>query len=136
MAEENIIKGIKKYLDEDDKKYFDVAIRQCNKEELKRKIVNHPLYINCSTFCDGIENVINYLTSLKEQGYTEINTCYDDFEAYKYGEEEDEEYQIRIDKLIRDEIEHIRKKEEQDRKDEEEIKRLEKRLRELKSKKK
>lgn len=33
MTEENIIKGIKKYLYENDKKYFDVAIRQCNKEK-------------------------------------------------------------------------------------------------------
>lgn len=136
MTEENIIKSIKKYLDEDDKKYFDVAIRQCDKEELKRKIVKHPLYINCSKLCDGIENVINYLTSLKEQGYTDINTFYDDFEVYKYEEEEDDEYQIRVEKLIGDEIEHIKEKEEQDRKDEEEIKRLEARIRQLKSKKK
>ena len=74
--------------------------------------------------------------SLKELGYTEINTCYGDFEAYKYEEEDDNEFSIRIEKLIGDEIEHIKEKEEQDRKDKEEIKRLEKRLRELKSKKK
>lgn len=136
MKEENIIKNIKKYLDEDDKKYFDVAISQCNKEELKRKIVAHSHYIYSSILCDGIENVINYLTNLKELGYTKINTCYDDFEAYKYEEEDDDEYEGRIYKLITDEIEHIKEKEEQDRKDQEEIKRLEKRLRELKSKKK
>ncbi len=137
MKEDNIIKSIKKYLDEDDVKYFDVAIKQCDKEELKRKIIAHSHYIYSSTLCDEIENVINYLTNLKELGYTEINNTYsDDFEAYKYEEEDDDEYQIRIENLIRDEIEHIKEKKEQYRKDQEEIKRLEKRLKELKSKKK
>jgi hypothetical protein len=135
IREEDIIKSIKKYLDEDDKKYFDAAIKQCVKEELKRKIVSHSHYIYSSILCDGIENVIKYLTNLKELGYTEINTCYDDFEAYKYEEEDDEEYQIRIENLIRDEIGRIKEKEEQYRKDQEEIKRLEKRIKELKSKK-
>ena len=106
MTEEDIIKSIRNYFDVDDKKDFNAAISQCDKEELKRKIVNQSLHINCSKLCDGIENVINYLTNLKEQGYTNIS----DFEVYKYGKEDDNEYQIRIERLIRDKIEHIRKK--------------------------
>ncbi len=102
MTEENIIKNLRNYFDVEDKEDFDAAISQCDKEKLKRKNVNQSLHIKC----DGIENVINFLTNLKEQGYTNIS----DFEVYKYGKENINEYESRIYKIITDEIEHIREK--------------------------
>ena len=91
-------------------------------------------------FLVNIDNTINYLLELKNDGWDGIDekwSGYEDnyFVAYKYIKEPDDVYKHRIEKLISDCIPDILEEEKKIKEKEEMIEKLKKELNELKSKK-
>lgn len=91
-------------------------------------------------FLVNIDNTINYLLELKNDGWTGIDekwSGYEDnyFVAYKYIKEPEDAYKFRLENFIKDYIPDIIAKEEKIKEKEEMIKKLKKELNELKNKK-
>ena len=122
-----------------DDEYFDEAFDGVMKTApSKRMTVPHTCDIEKKDLFCNIDNVIEYLKSLKSQGYVEIEekwSGYEDnyFVAIKYEEETDNEYYRRLGELTSDYSEDIADREEEKKRKNKRIKELEEELRKLKS---
>lgn len=130
-------KAVKEHYYEEDK-FFNKAYNAIIKtEDAKRQIVEHAYAIEEQDLCCNIDKAIKFLQSLKAQGYTEIEQRwlgYEDnyFVAIKKEEETDDEYYIRLGRLVEGYAQHIEQQEDLKLKKENSIKELEEELRQLK----
>lgn len=122
-----------------DDEYFDEAFDGVMKTApTKRMVVPQTCYIEKKDLFGNIDNVIEYLKSLKSQGYVEIEekwSGYEDnyFVAIKYEEETDNEYYGRLGRLTSDYSKGIATREEEKKRKNKRIKELKEELRKLKS---
>ena len=119
--------------------FFDESFNSCIKTtSAKREMVEHTCDVEKDDLFGNIDSVIEYLKSLKLQGYVEIDerwSGYEDnyFVGVKNEEETDDEYYSRLGKIVSKYSMDIRKRKEEEARKNKRIKELEEELYKLKN---
>lgn len=137
----NYIKDkIKDWVSDDEILFVEEAIKRIEKKDinaLKRIEVNHQKCLDRDILFGPIDNMIEFLQSLKTDGYTSVSEEWsgyedNDFYANKYEMETDDEAAKRLSEVIEKEIKSIKQEIELNAKKNKRIKELEAELAELK----